>query len=100
MPESDGTIGGPLRSLARLRAARSCRASSYDRRGGNEDFVWIAPGESAGLLDADGPGCVTHVWMTAACTAAHYLRTLVLRIWWDGEATPSVEVPLGDFFGI
>ena len=27
-----------------------------------------------------------------------YLRRLVLRIWWDGEAEPSVETPLGDFF--
>jgi len=100
MRESDGTVGGPLRSVARLRAARSRRASSYDRTGGNNDFVWIAPGESARLLEADGPGCVTHVWMTAACTEAHYLRRLVLRMWWDGEATPSVEVPLGDFFGV
>jgi D-arabinan exo alpha-(1,3)/(1,5)-arabinofuranosidase (non-reducing end) len=98
--ESDGTLGGPLRNIARVRAARSRRASSYDRSGGNKDFTWIASGESARLLDVDGPGCVTHVWMTAASTESQYLRKLVLRMWWDGEVASSVEVPLGDFFGI
>jgi hypothetical protein len=100
MPNNDGAVGGPLRSLARLRHVRSRRASSYDRSGGNEDFIWIQPGQSARLLDAAGPGCITHIWMTTGCQEAHYLRKLVLRMWWDGEAEPSVEVPLGDFFGI
>ncbi|MBI1774769.1 MAG: DUF2961 domain-containing protein [Proteobacteria bacterium] len=100
MGTEDGSIGGPLRGLARLRDVRSRRASSHDRSGGNEDFVWIKPGEAARLLDAEGAGCITHIWMTAACKERHYLRKLVLRMWWDGEETPSVEVPLGDFFGI
>ena len=70
MNGNDGTLGGPLRNLARLRDVRSRRASSYDRTGGNDDFVWIAPGESARLLDAEGPGCITHIWMTIACEGA------------------------------
>ncbi|MBW7882539.1 MAG: DUF2961 domain-containing protein [Caldilineaceae bacterium] len=100
MYESDGTIGGPLRNLAQLRRVRSRRASSYDRSGGNEDFIWIAPGETATLLDTEGAGCITHIWMTSACKEAAHLRKLVLRMWWDGEENPSVEVPLGDFFGL
>jgi hypothetical protein len=99
MRENDGTIGGPLRSLVQLRNARSCRSSSYDRSGGNEDYVWIQPAESHVLLKTDGPGCITHIWMTTAADDPEHLRKLVLRMWWDGEVDPSVEVPLGDFFG-
>ncbi len=100
MSSIDGTIGGPLRSLARLRDVRSRRSSSYDRTGGNDDFVWIKPGESATMLDVRGAGCITHIWMTTACKEKHHLRKLVLRMWWDDSEHPSVEVPLGDFFGM
>ncbi len=47
------------------------------------------------LADIDGPGAIQHIWLTVHPTA---WRTLVLRIYWDGEETPSVEMPLGDFF--
>ncbi len=54
------------------------------------------PGESVvTLADVDGPGAIQHVWITVTPTA---WRRLVLRCYWDGEETPSVEVPLGDFF--
>jgi hypothetical protein len=100
MSASDGTLGGPLRNLARLRDVQSRRASSYDRSGGNDDFVWLAPGQTHELLAAEGAGCITHIWMTSASKEQDYLRKLVLRMWWDGEDAPSVEVPLGDFFGL
>jgi len=76
------------------------RASSYDRSGANADFRPIAPGETLTLLDEDGPGLVTHVWVTIASGDPNHLKALVLRMYWDGEATPSVEAPIGDFFGL
>jgi hypothetical protein len=76
------------------------RASSYDRSGGNADFRTIAPGETLTLLDAAGPGLITHVWFTIASDDPHHLKALVLRMYWDGESTPSVETPVGDFFGL
>lgn len=97
---SDPGLGGPLRSLARRRHSRSKRLSSYDRSGGNADHIIIPPGENALLGAISGAGVVTHIWMTSACRESAHLRRLVLRVWWDGEATPSVEVPLGDFFGV
>jgi hypothetical protein len=100
MIENDGTIGGPLRSLVRLRNAQSHRTSSHDRSGGNEDFFWISPGERRTLLEVEGPGCITHIWMTLLGKDPHSFRNLILRMWWDGEAEPSVEAPLGDFFGV
>jgi Protein of unknown function (DUF2961) len=47
------------------------------------------------LADIEGPGAIQHLWMTVH---PQYWRRLVLRFYWDNEAQPSVEVPLGDFF--
>jgi hypothetical protein len=76
------------------------RVSSYDRSGGNADFRPIPPGETLTLLDNPGPGTITHIWFTLATDESYHLKKLVLRIYWDGESTPSVETPLGDFFGL
>jgi len=76
------------------------RVSSYDRSGGNADFRAIAPGETLTVLDEAGPGMITHVWFTLASEENYHLKKLVLRMYWDGEVTPSVETPLGDFFGL
>ena len=76
------------------------RSSSYDRTGGNADFRALAPGETLSLLDQDGPGLITHIWVTIASDDPHHLKALVLRMYWDGESAPSVEAPVGDFFGL
>ena len=76
------------------------RASSYDRSGGNADFRTIAPGETLTLLDDEGPGLISHVWFTIASDDPQHLKALVLRMYWDGEPTPSVDTPIGDFFGL
>src|SRR5579863_3765100 len=76
------------------------RSSSYDRSGANADARAIAPGETLTLLDGPGPGLITHVWVTIASDDPHHLKALVLRMYWDGESTPSVETPIGDFFGL
>jgi hypothetical protein len=54
------------------------------------------PGKSTTTLaDIAGPGAIQHIWITVFPTT---WRSLVLRFYWDGEETPSVETPLGDFF--
>lgn len=55
----------------------------------------LAGHETRVLADIDGPGIIQHIWMT---TLPRHWRRLVLRFHWDGEDTPSIEVPLGDFF--
>jgi hypothetical protein len=47
------------------------------------------------ILDTDGPGIIRHIWITCL---KDFLRYVVIRMYWDGEETPSVEAPLGDFF--
>jgi hypothetical protein len=93
-------FGSPLAGLAALRDATSRRSSSWDRSGGNDDRVHLGPGDEAVLLDARGAGCIRHVWLTLGSDEPAALRKVVLRAWWDGEPEPSVNVPIGDFFGV
>ncbi len=92
--------GSSLRDLAKLRNYKAKRSSSWDATGGNRDFWVIKPGETKVLADIKGAGCITHIWTTISCAERDYLRKLVLRMYWDGETQPSVEVPVGDFFGL
>lgn len=61
----------------------------------------VEPGTSYTLADIEGPGKITHIWMTLpdhTSAGSNVLRDIVLRMYWDGEDHPSVEVPVGDFF--
>ncbi len=49
----------------------------------------------ATLAEIDGPGAIQHIWIT---TFPQFWRCLILRFYWDDEESPSIEVPLGDFF--
>ncbi|MCC3375463.1 glycoside hydrolase family 172 protein [Cohnella sp. REN36] len=57
--------------------------------------VDVTPGMVYTMAEIEGPGAIQHIWLT--CHPNHW-RTFILRMYWDGEETPSVEVPLGDFF--
>ena len=48
------------------------------------------------VAEIDGSGSIQHIWMTPTGN----WRNSILRFYWDGETTPSVEVPVGDFFGM
>jgi hypothetical protein len=93
-------MDGALYDLARLRNVKSKRISSYDRTGGNRDYWQFAPGETRAIAEIAGPGCIRHIWVTISSGMQFYLRKLVLRMYWDGETQPSVECPIGDFFGL
>jgi hypothetical protein len=99
-PAPEITAPEELFALARLRDYRNLRSSSWDRTGGNADWVGVDPGQSAVILDVHGAGVVTHLWFTINSPDPMHLKNLVLRAWWDGESAPSVEVPVGDFFGL
>ncbi len=76
------------------------RASRSDTKGANEDYRRVEPGKTLTVLNADGPGTISHIWFTIADSEPYSLKRIVLRIYWDGESTPSVETPIGDFFGL
>lgn len=89
-----------LEGLPFYRDYHSKRISSWDRTGANRDAVRIESGETKEIAKIDAPGCIKHIWVTVHCEDINYLRTTVLRMYWDDEENPSVEVPLGDFFGV
>jgi len=61
------TPGGLLGDLTQARPGRSARASSFDQGGRNRDNWMVMPGEERTLADLEGPGHITHLWMTQSC---------------------------------
>lgn len=92
----------PLEDVTTIKkGVRSNRISSYDRSGGNNDRIEnIGPGEKAILASIEGAGMINHIWITISPEAPELNRSdIILRIYWDGEEYPSVESPIGPFFG-
>jgi hypothetical protein len=58
--------------------------------------IVVQPGQTYTLAEIDGSGEIQHVWMTPTGN----WRLSILRMYWDGETDPSVEVPVGDFFAM
>jgi hypothetical protein len=87
-------------NYARAQNHKTLKQSSYDQTGGNRDFWRIDPGQTRDVFQAQGPGIITHIWFTIAAPSGQHLKELVMRMYWEGNAKPSVETPVGDFFGL
>jgi hypothetical protein len=61
-----------------------------------DSLYMMPPGSTILLTDIDGPGCIRHFFITLN---PQKLRDVIIRITWDDEDKPSVEIPLPDFFG-
>src|ERR1700743_2357546 len=59
-------------------------------------YILSKPGETITIAEMEGPGAIQHIWMTPTGN----WRLSILRIYWDDETTPSVEAPVGAFFGM
>ena len=111
---------GSLADLAQAHQGRSMRVTStakldadgpYGPKGAphpqsNRDNSNVQPGQTKLLMDVEGPGVITHIWMTflapephpwAAQGSANH-QEMLLRIFWDNNERPGVEAPVGDFF--
>lgn len=94
--------GSDLFGLARMQSdMRTRRISSYDRSGGNNDrFEHIADGQKRELFNIQGAGIINHIWITIAPPPEQLNRNdIIFRMYWDGNEFPSVESPIGPFFG-
>jgi hypothetical protein len=101
-----------LADLAKPIEGRSMRSTStaVDEQGdyahSNRDNSRLGPGKTKVVLEADGPGVVTHMWFTFLGPEPHAWakegsanhQEILLRIYYDGRERPGVEAPLGDFF--
>jgi hypothetical protein len=88
-----------LQNLTQKQDYISKRISSFDRTGANRDFYSIEPGTTLILAEINGPAIIHHIWVTINAEP-FYGKKIVLRMYWDNETNPSVEAPIGDFFGV
>ncbi|TKJ32590.1 hypothetical protein CEE39_05160 [bacterium (candidate division B38) B3_B38] len=96
-PAGIGVPHNPMVFLSRPKNYSAARASSYARNGGNHDVIRIpVGGQEVTLADIKGPGAITHVWTTFRGKG----RDLIIRFYWEGSDHPSVEAPIGDFYGV
>lgn len=97
----DKNSGSALNNLMYKQDFRAYRESSANPDlSKNGDNVSVGPGETIELGNLTGPGIINHIWMTISSSDPFYGRSMVLRMYWEGNEKPSVETPLGDFFGV
>ncbi|HEY1209951.1 MAG TPA: glycoside hydrolase family 172 protein [Terracidiphilus sp.] len=58
--------------------------------------IVVGPGLTYTLANIDNSGQIQHIWLTPTGN----WRLSILRMYWDDETSPSVEVPVGDFFAM
>jgi hypothetical protein len=86
-------------NLPYLKEGKMIQISSHDTTGANNDRINIPEGETAVIANINGPGLITRIWFTVDSRDPFFLRRILIRMYWDDEKNPSVEVPMGDFFG-
>lgn len=95
-------ISNDMFNLSKVRNnVKNMRVSSYDKTGGSGDRIAdIKPGEKVTIFDVEGAGVINHIWFTIAPQPETLSRNdIILRMYWDGNPYPSVESPIGPFFG-
>lgn len=98
--EMSSPFNSPLATVPLPHPGRALHEGSWDRTGGNRDCISIPQGHTVTLLDYNGKGIIHRFWVTVDPQNTASLRQLILRMYWDNETNPSVECPLGDFFGV
>lgn len=88
-----------LGDIYNFKDCKTRRISSYDKSGANQDFIKLQAGETRTIAEIQGAGIIKHIWITINSTDPMFRRNIVFRMYWDGEENPSVESPIGDFFG-
>jgi hypothetical protein len=94
--------GNEMQKLSQIKNdVKTRQVSSYDKTGGNGDCLGgIKDGEKITIMDVKGAGIINHIWITIAPPAQELNRNdIILRMYWDGNSFPSVESPIGPFFG-
>jgi hypothetical protein len=59
-------------------------------------YIIINANETITIAEMEGPGAIQHIWMTPTGN----WQFSIIRFYWDDEKTPSVEAPVGAFFGM
>ncbi len=95
-----GGLGSPLSGIMIERNGTAMHEGSWDRHWNNADFRRVEPGQTLTLLDFKGAGIIRRFWCTIAPDDDTIRCQAILRMYWDGEKNPSVQAPIGEFFGV
>jgi hypothetical protein len=98
-----------VKSMAGLSKNKTCQLSTFNQENRSK-VISIRRGETVTVGEVVGSGVIENLWLTFPgwfwqhwCTeepiSQTILKTLILRIYWDGADKPAVEAPVGDFFG-
>jgi hypothetical protein len=99
--QSDPSFSSPLSRIAEPREGRAMHEGSWDRKHQNDDCLHVEAGQTVTLFSHEGAGCVHRFWVTIAPREdVAILSQVILRMYWDGDENPSVECPIGAFFGV
>src|SRR5665213_3988204 len=99
--QSDSSFSSPLSGLASPKAGAAMHEGSWDRKRLNDDALHVKPGQTVTLFTHEGAGTVHRFWVTLAPReSVAVLSQAILRMYWDGDTNPSVECPIGAFFGV
>jgi hypothetical protein len=104
-------VFSPAEELYQMPSSADSRVSSFENLNGvkgqgaqanrgakGRAFEPVRAGENKTLLEVQGSGLIQRIWLTVQDRSPAMLRALRLQMYWDGAATPAVDVPLGDFF--
>jgi Protein of unknown function (DUF2961) len=94
----DNFNSSSISSFENLNGIKGSGGKSNHSAKGNA-FESLKIGQSKTLLEIEGPGIIQRMWFTLQNRSLEMMRALRLRIYWDGETKPAVDVPFGDFFG-
>ena len=83
-------VSGLFKDLTTIKKARNGRLASWDQRGKNQDYWEIPAGETISLGEIEGPGCITHIWMTSSCRKV--VAPSILDPVLNASAAPVMEI--------
>jgi hypothetical protein len=92
-----GGMADPVKDKGRRNIANASLAAAELGRGWKVNpYIVIDPGQTVTIAEMEGPGAIQHIWMTPTGNWRHS----ILRVYWDDEKEPSIESPVGAFFGM
>ena len=95
-PKDPGSALGDIYKAKDYEFDRVCVKETSGPNGSDR----MKPGDKVTIADIKGPGIISHIWFTLSRERDYVLKDCVLRIYWDDEEEPSVECPIGEFFGL
>ncbi len=95
--------------ISTLRADTTHQLTTFYLSKGHKT-IDVPRGQRITIGEVSGHGCITQLWLTfpgwfwqhwnrEAPISQTILKTLILRVYWDGCDTPAIQCPAGDFFG-